>query len=74
MAGGLFVLGSLVPFVMLCLKKTERNGLELLPDQHITGNVQELQERDNLDDVGITGPLERTRNSVDGEVLIVSSV
>jgi len=73
-AGGLFIMGSLIPFVMLCVKTTERNGEESLNDETITGSVQELQERTNPDEVRITESVKRKRNSLSEECLLVSTV
>ena len=71
----MLVSASLVPFAMLCVKKTERRRQELFIDEDITGHSQELEaERNNLVEVGITGSVKRTRNSVCGEAFLVSSV
>lgn len=67
-------MGSLIPFVMLCVKTTERNGEESLNDETITGSVQELQERTNPDEVRITESVKRKRNSLSEECLLVSTV
>ena len=73
LSGGLFVTTSLIPFVMLCVKRpAETNTLELSIDENknVTGNVLQDKERNNLNEAGIT----RLDLRKEQEILFISSV
>ena len=71
----MFITASLIPFVMLCVNRyTQPDTPELLIVEQATENVQEGVDQSNVEKAGMTKYAKRTRNSVNGELVLVSSV